>query len=214
MNRILLSIVILTTGVVHAQQKSYGLKKGDVLIEGNFQFYSTKESIAIRENYQTRAKETSSMLAPKAGFLISDKFLFGIELKFYRQSQEDKTLETKEKANEFYAGIYGRYYFLEVGSRLKTFSELSFGMSNQRITPNNTDAIKTTGYRGGVGLGVNYFVSPNIAVNFSLSDLLQFSTSSPLGEKMSDIKSVESGTNINVFNNFFSTATFGVAFKL
>ncbi len=214
MNKILLSIVILTTGSLQAQKKEYGLKKGDVLIEGNFQFYSTKESIDLGKKYQTTMKENSSMLAPKAGFLISDKFLFGIELKFYRQSQEDKTLETKEKANEFYAGIYGRYYFLEVGSRLKTFSELSFGMSNQRITPNNTDAIKTTGYRGGVGLGVNYFVSPNIAVNFSLSDLLQFSTSSPLGEKMSDIKSVESGTNINVFNNFFSTATFGVAFKL
>src|SRR5690606_40535437 len=139
----------------------------------------------------------SSMLAPKAGFFISDKFLFGVELKFYRESQENKTLETKDKANEFYTGVFGRYYYLEVGPRFKTFSELSFGMGNQRITPNNANALKTTGYKGGLSLGLNYFVSPNIAVNFSLSDLLQFSTSSPLGEKMTEIKTGESAVNIN-----------------
>lgn len=217
MNKILLSIFILITGVSQAQkkEKDFGFKGGDVLLEGSLQFNSTKESVEVNEIRNTTMKKGFSLINPKAGLFINTKAVFGVELGFYREFEKFYGTGTENKANEFYAGIFGRYYFLEVGRRFKTYSELGMGLNNTRTTDNNLEeASKTTGYKGGISLGANYFISPKIAVNFSLSDLLQFSTSSPLGTKMSDAKTVESGVNIDIFDNFFSTVTFGVTFKL
>lgn len=212
MKRIFLSLAVLATGVAVQAQEGFGFKEGDILLEGNLQLNSSKESGEIAGT-KFSGTESTSVFTPKAGYFINDQFVLGVELGVgsYKQIQEEGSTEREEKSNGFYAGVFGRYYFLELGQRFKTYSELGVGMNNTKYTDFAGNVSKTSGFGAGLGLGINYFVTPKIAINFGLSDLLHFSTEK---DKETDVKTDEFGANINVFNNFFSTATFGLTFKL
>jgi len=212
MKKIFLSLTVLATGVAVQAQEGFGFKEGDILLEGSLQLNSTKESGEIAGT-KFSGTESTSFFTPKAGYFINDKFALGVELGIgsYKQVQEVGSIEEEAKANGFYAGVFGRYYFLDLGQRFKTYSELGAGMTNSKYTDVAGNVSKASGFGAGLGLGINYFVTPKIAINFGLSDLLHFSTEK---DKDTDIKTTQSGANINVFDNFFSTASFGLTFKL
>ncbi|HLW62486.1 MAG TPA: outer membrane beta-barrel protein [Flavobacterium sp.] len=212
MKKVLLSLAVLATGVAVQAQEGFGFKEGDILLEGSLQLNSGKES-GTMGGTDVSLKESTTFFNPKAGYFINDQFVLGVELGVgsYKQIQEVGSTESEEKSNGFYAGVFGRYYFLELGQRFKTYSELGVGMNNTKYTDNIGNVSKTSGFGAGLGLGINYFVTPKIAINFGLSDLLHFSTEK---DKNTDMKTTESGANINVFDNFFSTASFGLTFKL
>lgn len=212
MKNIFLSLTVLATGVAVQAQEGFGFKEGDILVEGNLQLNSSKDSWEV-EGISNSVKEGTTLFAPKAAYFIDDQFALGIELGVgaYKQIYAAGSGETEELSNGFYAGVFARYYFLELGQRFKTYSEFGVGMNNTKYTDELGNVSKTSGFGAGVGLGINYFVSPKIAINFGLSDLLHFSTEK---NKETNVKTDEFGANINVFNNFFSTATFGLTFKL
>lgn len=212
MKKIFLSLAVVATTVAAQAQEGFGFSEGDILLEGSLQLNSQKNS-GEESGTTFSFKESSTLFTPKAGYFINDQFAIGIELGIGAAKEVSTfgTIETEDKTNAFYAGVFGRYYFLELGERFKTYSEVGVGMMNAKLTDNFGNVSKTSGFGAGLGLGVNYFLTPKIAINFELTDLLYFTT---MKDKNTDIKTNEFGMKINEFNNFFGTANFGLTFKL
>jgi outer membrane protein len=94
--------------------------------------------------------------------------------------------------------------FLDLGQRFKTYAEAGVGLNTGK-----EGEAKYSGVGINAGLGINYFVSNSFAINFGLTDILDYGTNKYKGGKaVSDFNA-----NLNVFNNFFSTATFGLTYK-
>lgn len=191
-------------------ETSFGFAKGDIFVEGNVGFGSTNDK-------NNDAKTSSFDFNPKVGYLLSDKLAVGVELMVGSTKGEDIVIEgttvasgNDAKVSNFGAGVFARYYFLELGKRFKVNTELGLGFGSTKYD-DGSDDIKKNGINAGLGLGLNYFVKDNIAITFGLSDLLSFSS-----EKY-DVDGAENVTefnaNLNVMNNFFADAQFGLLFK-
>lgn len=219
MKKILLSLAVLATGVAaQAQEETFAFKKGDVLLEGSLQANT-------EDNKATTVKTSEFNFTPKAGYFVTDQFAVGLGLNIgsgkvenYTDINEDRRTE---KFNNVGFEIFGRYYIADL-QRFQPYAELGIGYNSLggEITRYNdatsttvtTDLDKTNRFGVNATLGFNYFVTPKIAVNFALSNLIGFNS-----EKM-DTPNASATTdfhaNINNFNNFFDTATFGLTFKL
>lgn len=203
MKKLVLSIaaVAMMATTAQAQEQTFGFNEGDVLLEGNISMSSTKDN-------NNDSKESDFTFAPKAGYFLTDDFAVGVELNVSNNKNEVGSAETT--TNMFGAGVFGRYYFLELGKRFKTYGEVGLGFVSTKteLQPANTE-IKASGFGAGAGLGINYFVTEKIAINFALTDILSYSSMKP-----KDGESVNSfGFQVNEINNFFSTAQFGLTFK-
>ncbi|SHF78785.1 hypothetical protein SAMN05444396_101393 [Flavobacterium segetis] len=104
------------------------------------------------------------------------------------------------KSSTFGAGVFGHYYFLELGERFKTYASgnLSFGRLKSGL--GNGD-VTTNGASLGDGIAINYFVTEVIILRYSTSkvDIARGKNSSRLGL----------GLNGNVVN-LFARGSFGV----
>jgi len=189
------------------------LLKGEFVIEGALGFSNTED--------ERREEKTSSYtINPKAGYLIKDNLVVGLDLS-YRFSTEESTatdepdpLEDKIVA----AGIFGRYYFLDISKRFKLYGELGAGYldveSGLASNPQKGD-----GFEAGLDLGLNFFIQDNIAISFVLSDLANYSSITYDKVFLTEDQFIEEKTvssfnaDLNVFNNFFQSARFGIMFK-
>lgn len=189
------------------ETSTFGFSQGNIMLEGNLGYNSTKDK---NEPVTT----TSSFdFNPKVGYFISDDFALGLELGIGSTKTEVEMpgMTTETKGSTFNAGVFGRYYFLDLGERFKTYGELGLGMTSSKTEVTGADELKENGFRGGVTLGINYFVTENFAINFALADVLAYN-STKLDVDGAEAES-EFNANLNVFNNFFNTATFGLTFK-
>ncbi len=206
MKKVLLTAVaVFSLTFVNAQEEEkagFGFSKGNVIVEGNLGFGSTNDK-------NTEEKTSNFEFNPKVGYFLTDKFAIGVELGVGSDKAETAGTETDKNSN-FNAGVFGRYYFLDLGQRFKTYAEAGLGMTSGKTKsfPATTDT-KYSGFGAGAGLGINYFVSESFAINFGLTDILSYSSVKvDGGENVSEFNG-----NVNVFNNFFSTAQFGLTFK-
>ena len=164
MKKIVLSLAVLATGVAaQAQEGTFGFNQGDVLLEGSIQSNSVKEEITVGD-VEASLKESTTLFNPKAGYFINDKFALGVELGIgaTKVTNEIGNTQTEEKGNAFYAGVFGRYYFLDLGQRFKTYTELGLGIDNSKYTDETGTVSKYSGFSTGLGLGFNYFVTPKL----------------------------------------------------
>ncbi len=192
---------------------AFGFTKGNIFVEGNLQFNSSKE-----EQDGVESKENNFNFNPKAGYFITDKFAVGVELGIGSSKTEDSApgVPTDEtKTNSFGAGVFGRYYFLNLGQRFKTYAEAGVGFGGTKLEDNGTDVWKDKNFNVGIDLGINYFITDRFAINFGLTDLLSFNSGKREFEDgvTPEIKTTTFEGNFNVFNNFFDTATFGLTYK-
>src|SRR5690554_7434983 len=125
MKKLILSMaaVAMIATTAQAQEKTFGFNEGDVLLEGNISFSSTNDK-------NTDVKENSFTFAPKAGYFLTDDFAVGVQLDVTNSKTEAVALENKE--NAFGAGVFGRYYFLDLGQRFKTYGELGLGFASYK----------------------------------------------------------------------------------
>lgn len=200
MKKVLFSAVaLLAFGFANAQEeKSFGFAKGDFIMEGNLSFGSTNDK-------NTEVKTNNFGFNPKVGYFVNDKFAVGVELGIGSDKREVAGTDTDKNSN-FDAGVFGRYYFLDLGKRFKTYAEAGLGMESGKAGLADD---KYSGFGFGAGLGMNYFVSDSFAINFALTDVLSYSS-----KKWDGAENVsEFNANVNVFNNFFTTAQFGLTYK-
>ncbi|AUC76779.1 outer membrane beta-barrel protein [Olleya sp. Bg11-27] len=204
------AVAVLGFTSVNAQDEMTtvgGFEEGDVFVEGNFGFGSTNDK-------NTEIKTSSFDFNPKVGYFLSDELAVGVELSLNTDKTTDDVADSENKNNTFGAGVFARYYFLELGKRFKTYGEfgVDFDSSkNEQTVASTSSEFKTNGFGAGLGLGMNYFVTENFAINFGLTDILAYRSDK------ADVDGAEAvtsfGSNVNVFNNFFATTQFGVTWK-
>ncbi len=217
MKKILLSLALVATGVAaQAQEGTYGFGKGDVLLEGSLKANT-------QDNKQEAVKTSTFNFTPKAGYFVADRFAVGLGLNVGTSKEENYSDVTAnsytEKGNSFGFEVFGRYYIADL-NRFQPYAELGVGYNTAKYketrvindVTTTTEFPKYNTFGVNATLGFNYFVTPKIAINFALSDLIGFNSGK------SDASGAKATTdfhaNINSFNNFFDTATFGLTFKL
>ncbi|MBB3124943.1 outer membrane protein [Mesoflavibacter sabulilitoris] len=210
MKKLLFAAALVAFGfTANAQEEqTFGFAEGDVIVEGNLGFNS--------ENDKNTEIETSAFeFNPKVGYFLSDDLAVGVQLMLDTDKETDGMADTEIKTTTLGAGVFARYYFLDLGKRFKTYGEFGVGFDSAKteveVPGVDVDDFKTNGIGAGLGLGLNYFVKENIAINFALTDVLSFRSDK------ADVDDAEAVTsfngNLNVFNNFFQTAQFGLTWK-
>ncbi len=217
MKKVILSVAAMfAIGFANAQEvettaNEFGFKQGNFLLEGNLQFNSSKE-----ENDATEVKTSSFNFSPKAGYFISDKIAVGIELGIGSGKEETTVTgvgSSEETSSSFNAGVFARYYFLDLGKRFKTYTEAGVGFGSSKFEEDGEETSKDNGFNIGIDLGINYFVTESFAINFGLADVLSFNSTKTEFPGGGETKDNSFNGNINVFNNFFDTPTFGLTYK-
>ncbi|GAA4513639.1 outer membrane beta-barrel protein [Sphingobacterium thermophilum] len=207
MKKVLLTLTAIA-GLTAASYAQEGFGKGNVLVEGNL-------GLSTTDNKTTEVKETTFKFTPKVGYFFTDKLAAGVNFNVASSTNDKYGIDTKNKSNTFGAGIFGRYYFLELGSRFKTYAEVNADYNTQKseitVANNTTESpkVKSFGINGGVG--ANYFLTDKIAINFALSNVIGYNTSKVDTDGAKATNSF--GMNLNQYNNFFDAATFGLTFK-
>lgn len=194
---ILAAIAVMVFGFANAQDSgSFGFSKGNIFLEGNL-------GLSSKNDKNTETKTNFFEFNPKAGYFLTDKFALGLDLGVgsYKKMAPGSDAD---KSSVFKAGVFGRYYFLDLGQRFKTYAEAGVGLDSGK-----EGSAKYSGVGFNAGLGVNYFVSNNFAINFGLTDILAYDSYKFKGGKAVS----EFDANLNVFNNFFSAAKFGLTYK-
>src|SRR5690606_31714249 len=208
MKKVLLTLTGVAGLAFAAQAQEYGFNKGNVMVEGNL-------VVSTTANKNSEVKTTEFDFTPKVGYFLTDKLAAAINLHAGVNVEDAYGDDEKEKANTLGVGLFGRYYFLEVGSRFKTYAEVNADYQNAKSeytsagTTTENPAVNTFGIGGGIG--ANYFLTDKIAVNFALSNIIDFNTSKVDADGAEAINSF--GLNVNQYNNFFEAATFGLTFK-
>ena len=198
---------VVAIGYSQPQSSTFGFSQGDVFVEGSLG-YSTTDNKAAQEKGHT------FNLTPQVGYFLSDKFAAGVYFDL-RTQKDDNYGGPKDitKTNNFSVGVFGRYYFLEAGQRFKFYGQANVGYAHAKLTYEDNFGkydSKGSGVNAGLDLGVNYFVTKKIAVNFAFANVVDFNSAKPKGGKSTNDLTV----NVNNFNNFFDTPTFGLTFVL
>jgi outer membrane protein len=149
-----------------------GFKKSDKFVEGTFSYAKEK------------GVDATYGLAPTVGYFVTDKVAVGVQV------ETSKTTEGKQ----FSAGVFGRCYFLNVGKDFKVFSDLSVKNTN----PTVGDSFVTTN----LGLGVNYFLTKNLALSANLANLAGY-----------NFETEGFNVGFDKVTNPFTTPKFGVLYK-
>ncbi len=199
MKKIILTITaVFALAFVNAQDKK-DKKDGFSFSNGNFYLGGT---VSYTSTDNGTVKTSGSSLSPEAGYFISDNFALTAMLSI---GNTDNGVGTK--TSTFGIGAGGRYYFLNLGERFKTFTNFGLGYNSNDNGGNGAD--KTSTITVGGGLGINYFVTSKLAIDFSLANILSYSSS-----KTGDVSTSSLNLDVNTYRNFFATPTFGLIYKL
>lgn len=221
MKKVLLSaIAVFSLTLANAQEESkgFGFSKGNMFLEGNISFSSSSDMETFKGQDIEEDKNSSMNFSPKFGYFMSDKLALGAELFVGNSKNENTVFGTPNVVNEtksssFGAGVFARYYFLELGQRFKTFTEVGAGFGSSKNEMNGTETGTGNSFGIGVDLGMNYFVTEKMAITFGLSNVLSFSNNKSENPAGTEMNSTSMNGNINSFRNFFDTPTFGLLYK-
>jgi len=212
MKKLVLSLVAVaafgfTANAQEKEKPTFGFQEGNFMIEGSFQI---ADQVGKESKSGDKEKITHYTFTPKIGYFLSDKLAVGASLGFGKGLLYSNLLDEGITGTTLYAGAYARYYFLELGNRFKTFAEVGIGYDEGNVSDIK---YKQTGIAAGIDLGFNYFVTEKLAVAFTLGNVFKYSNYDLKvdGDKKGTLSSTEA--NLNVFNNFFDNATFGLVYK-
>jgi outer membrane protein len=198
---ILTAAAVFAFGFANAQDKkaaSFGYAKGDIVLGGNIKTNSTTS-----ENGGVSSKTSSSEIGPDLAYFISDK----VALELGVTLGNTKTAEGVKRSTSNIS-VGARYYFWNLGERFKTYT--NFGLNF--VSDDNMGVVgvgdKTSTLGVGAGIGMNYFLTSKVAINFGLGKIISYNSSTTGSDKTSSMD-----VNLNQFDNFFSQPTFGVAYK-
>jgi outer membrane protein len=200
MKKIILSaLAVCAFTFVSAQDKKassdFGYAKGDFVLGGNIKYTSVDND---------GVKSSSSEFGPEAAYFLSDKF--AVTAGIMIGSTDNLPTDPGVKRSTSNIAIGGRYYILDLGQRFKTYT--NFGLNFGSDDNGGDGAEKTSTLGLGAGVGMNYFITTSIAINFGLANVISYGSS-----KTGDAKATGMDVNLNEFSNFFAKPTFGVAYK-
>lgn len=172
--------------------KGITFSNGDMFIEGALQISTGGD----RDYYAFN---------PKFGYFLNDKFAVGGQLSF----SSDKYESTDTKTNIFGIGAFARYYLLELDKkRFKAYGEVGLGYGRNKVE-DELGSDDTNSLTANINVGLNYFVTKNIAVTFTLANILSYNSVSPEDGPSSNTFQL----NINLFENIFNQPKFGLLYR-
>lgn len=200
--KFLIIATLFTFSFVNAQQvdadeemnsaKGVTFQSGDMFLEG-----SIKISTGGDVDYYG--------FSPKFGYFLNDKFAVGAKL-----SYESYEREAPESKNDIFGvGAFARYYFLELDKkRFKAYGEAGLGFGRNK---NEIEGIEDTdnSITADINVGLNYFFTKNVAVTFTLANILSYNSVSPEDGPSSNTFQL----NINLFENIFDQPQFGLLYR-
>lgn len=179
MKKILL-ILVATLGLTANAQT--GFKKSDVFVEGSFSYAKEKGA------------DATYSFAPTVGYFLTDKFAVGAQV------------EKSNTMDKLGAGVFARCYFLNVGKDFKVFSGLNLNTNalvlDESTVNNVNDFITRQNFNANLGLGVNYFVTKNLALSANLANLAGY-----------NFETESFNVGFDGVNNPLTEAKFGVLYK-
>lgn len=178
MKKILL-ILVATLGLTANAQT--GFKKSDVFVEGSFSYAKEKDA------------DATYTFAPTVGYFLTDKFAVGAQV------------EKSNTTGKLGAGVFARCYFLNVGKDFKVFSGLNLNTNALVLdasTADVNDFITRQNFNANLGLGVNYFVTKNLALSANLANLAGY-----------NFETESFNVGFSGVENPFNTTKFGVLYK-
>lgn len=182
----------------------YDFTKGNFIVDGNISITSSRDRTINKKN-------ASYYFSPQLGYFFTNKFAVGVMFNVLTSKYNDSMTEVMTKETTIGGGVFSRYYFLDLSRRIKIYGQLNAAFyslkrdytSNQIYTTN-----KESGFNTGLDLGINYFVSPKLAVNFALADIINY--------RNQKIKEGDTTTDFNIklnrFSNLLNTPVFGLTF--
>jgi len=196
------AIAVFGFTTVNAQDDvtEFGFEEGNVFVEGSLGFSSTN-------NKNLDTKSNTFNFTPKVGYFLNDDLAVGVQLDFGTAKSSTSGTDTSKNSN-IGIGAFGRYYFLDLGKRFKTYTELGVGYNT---LDDKISDVKVNSIGAGLDLGLNYFVTENIALTFGLDNVLAYSSSKVDVSGAKATNSFEFGIG-EVNNPFGGTAKFGVLF--
>lgn len=210
-NVILTVAAIFVFGFANAQDKKEksgeGFSNGDVFVTGSVGFGSTKTGDVKADTFN---------FSPKFGFFVTENIAVGAQLGVSTSKNDNggngtTSPSTITKNNGFNGGVFGRYYFIPA-AKFSPFANLGFGFGSNKVTTDSKFGGTTTSSEGknqsinaGLGLGFNYFVAPNWALEATWAGLSY--TSNDNGG------SGATKTNTFGLNANTSSINFGVLYK-
>jgi len=208
--QILTLLAVATLGFAAQAQDStpsFGFSQGSIFAEGSLG-YSTSDDKA------DGLKGHEFTLTPQVGYFLTDKFAAGVY--FDLKSSKEESLDALSnkittKPNNFSVGLFGRYYFLDLGQRFKFYGQVNAGYAHSKVKTESVYGkadVKGSGFNAGLDLGVNYFITPKIAINFAFANLVDYTSTKPKGGKAQNDVNIE----LNSFKNFFNEPRFGLTF--
>lgn len=153
-----LAICAFTFGNAQEDKKEStgGYAKGDVFISGSFGINTANNVGGVADN-----KETGFVIAPRAGFFVSDNIAVGAKIGFQSDKAESGNVDTQDM-QWLRAGAFGRYYFMPA-NQFSVFGEFGFDYVSQdnKLAAANG---KSNGVDVNLGVGVSYFISNSFAL--------------------------------------------------
>ncbi|OYU85723.1 MAG: hypothetical protein CFE24_00515 [Flavobacterium sp. BFFFF2] len=200
MKKIILTVAaVFAIGMVNAQDKkskgAFGFSESDFYLSGQVGYNSNDVTTG-----GVSVKTTTTTFSPSAGYFLSDNFAVTAGLVY--ASTDNGTVKSSE--TNFQVG--GRYYFLNLGERFKTFANADLGFGSKDSGVSGAD--KTSSFGLNAGIGINYFLTSNLAIDFSLANVLGYNST-----KTGDDKSTKIDLFVNKYTNFFTQPTFGLLYK-
>jgi len=197
---ILTAVAVFALSFAYAQEKKetgFGYAKGDIILGGIFKSSSLTDGINGGDT-----KTSSLTIGPDVNYFMTDNVALELGISLGTTKYADG------KSGTTYTVLVGeRYYFLNLGERFKTYT--NFGLkfvsddNNIGVGDNNTISLGV-----GAGIGMNYFITSRIAIDFGLANIIDYKAISKGANS-----STSFDVNLNEFNNFFSKPTFGVSYK-
>lgn len=197
MKKVLLSAVaILGFTFANAQEEEAatsngGFAKGDIFVSGAVMFSNSSTGDVKSNNFE---------IAPQVGFFVSDNIAIGAKIGYQSMKAENGVADTQDDAG-FAVGAMGRYYFTPA-NQFSLFGQVGVNYSSM---DNKLADFKYNVIDGGVGLGMNYFVSSNFSLEAAVG-VLGFSTNDNGGDGAD-------ASNTFMFGGDWRAVTFGVNYK-
>ena len=197
---------------IHAQEhdnespSEYNFNAKNFIIEGEVFFNSLK-----RDEISQNDKEF--IFQAKIGYFVTNNFVMGTSLRYHYASTTYNSIDNikvRSKLNDYSLGIFARYYILKIGKRFNVYAQANISYSGGKSVPSNqlgTYNVDRTNFSS--DLGINYFVTPKIAVSFNLINVIDYRINRNKYNNWNEFN-----LNLNKFNNPFDTPTFGLTFIL
>lgn len=141
--------LLLCFAIFSTASAQNAFKKSDKILEGTVSYSKASGS------------DATYGLNPSFGYFLTDKTAVGVYLGFGKDGGDETSA----------IGAFGRYYMLSVGQNLKAYTQMTVGNSSVKA-----EGEKVSTFGIGAGIGVNYFVSPKIALALDVANLMSYTS--------------------------------------